>query len=171
MTNNHRVFVSQNSCAHELATVTFTHVHDRNLQRFSALVPQTILMHTSLCIASKRRGQHLQRKQSVLRIATMLLPDSPHRGHRELNVLFWCSAGHGSAACFNSVASLAVFPQNWAVFSCVAGDFLLLLVAFFWASFIKAHAFFWAVFAKDFSFKDYSFCQFCWSSEVCFDLN
>ena len=45
------------------------------------------------------------------------------------------------------------------VFRCVAGNFLLLRVAFFWA-----------VFAKYFGTKKYNFCRFCCGSEICFDL-
>ena len=66
-----------------------------------------------------------------------------------------------------SVASWAGFPHNWAVFfRCVAGLFVLLRVALFWASFIKMHAVFWAVVSKDFPIKEYSFCQFCCVSEA-----
>ena len=38
--------------------------------------------------------------------------------------------------------------------------FLLLRVTFFWAILIKTHEFFCAVFSKEFSIKQYSFCQF-----------
>ena len=44
--------------------------------------------------------------------------------------------------------------------------FLLLRVTFFWAILIKTHEFFCAVFSKEFSIKQYSFCQFSWGSDA-----
>jgi len=56
---------------------------------------------------------------------------------------------------------LGGFPaQLGCFFRCVAGNFLLLRVAFFWASFIKVHAVLWVVFAKYFSIKEYVFVDF-----------
>ena len=55
-------------------------------------------------------------------------------------------------------------------FRCVAGNFLLLRVAFSWASFIKVHAFFGLLLLNNFSVIEYSFSRFYWSSENCFDL-
>jgi len=53
------------------------------------------------------------------------------------------------------------FPHNWAVFFVAMRDFFTVAGCVFWVSFIKMHAVFWAVFSKDYSIKEYSFCQFC----------
>jgi len=60
---------------------------------------------------------------------------------------------------------LGGFPaQSGCFFSLRCGTFLLLRVAFFWASFIKVHAVFWAAFAKEFPIKSIVFVN----GEVCF---
>ena len=70
-----------------------------------------------------------------------------------------------------SVASWAVFPHNWAVFfGCVAVNFLLLRFAVFGLLLSKFVRFFGLFLLNNFSIKEYSFCQFCWGSEICFDL-